>query len=101
MIRHIVMWKLHDEAAGNDKMTNAKKIKVLLESLIYPIPDIGHLEVGINAEGTPENNWDVVLVSDFPNLEALDAYQVHPAHQQAAAFIKQVVSSRSCVDYVL
>lgn len=101
MIRHIVMWKLHEIAEGNDKATNAKKIKVLLESLIYPIPEIGRLEVGINADETPENNWDVVLVSDFPSLEALNVYQEHPAHQQAVTFIKKVVSARSCVDYVL
>ncbi len=33
MVKHIVMWKLKDEAHGNDKATNAKMIKESLEAL--------------------------------------------------------------------
>lgn len=97
MIRHIVMWKL---PSTPEKQAHARTIQEALESLIGQIPQIRHLEVGINTDGTPDQNWDVVLVSDFDTLADLDAYQVHPAHQAVIPVIKSLVESRACVDYV-
>jgi len=41
----------------------------------------------------------VALVSEFADVEALERYQVHPAHQEVAAFVRSVVAERSAVDY--
>jgi len=95
MIRHIVFWKLKAE----NKAENALKIKTDLEALKGKIPGLLHIEVGINTDGTPQDNWDVVLNSDFEDIAALDAYQVHPLHKAAAAFIGGVRTDRACVDY--
>ena len=38
MIKHIVMWKLKDEAEGSDKQTNAKIMKSKLEALWDLVP---------------------------------------------------------------
>ena len=43
---------------------------------------------------------DLALISTFTNEEALKNYQVHPAHQAAAAYVATVRESRVCVDYV-
>jgi hypothetical protein len=56
------------------------------------------IEVGIDL-GATEGNWHVVLVSDFATADDLAAYQTHPQHVQAAAFIRSVAAGRSCVDY--
>jgi len=42
------MWKLKDFAEDADRERNAKRIKIELESLRQLIPQIFHLEVGIN-----------------------------------------------------
>ncbi|MFN8237807.1 MAG: Dabb family protein [Chitinophagales bacterium] len=95
MIKHIVCWKLKEE----DKPQHARKVKQLLESLQNDMEFIRKIEVGINSEGTPADNWDVVLYSEFDTLEELNRYQVHPKHKEAGVFIKSVVVKRVCVDY--
>lgn len=97
MIRHIVCWKLSEE----NKSENAAIIKEKLEALKGKIPGLLHIEIGINDITAPEDNWDVVLNSDFESMSALEAYQVHPLHKEAAAFIMQVRTARVCVDYLI
>ena len=48
MIKHIVTWKLKEEAEGNTKVENAKKIKEILEALDGKIETLKAIEVGIN-----------------------------------------------------
>ena len=60
MIKHIVMWKLKDEAEGNSKAENAKIIKNSLEDLKGKINEIVNIEVGIDVNKS-EQAYDVVL----------------------------------------
>ena len=60
MIKHIVMWKLKDEAEGNSKDENAKIIKNSLEDLKGKINEIVDIEVGIDVNKS-EQAYDVVL----------------------------------------
>ena len=99
MIRHIVMWKLKAEAEGKTKAENALIIKESLEALKGVAPTLVEIEVGVNDTETPESNYDVVLNCTFASVADLNDYQVHPAHQAAAVYIKKVVESRVCVDY--
>ena len=96
MLRHIVMWTLKDE----NKVASAQTIKEKLEALQGQVPGLVNVEVGIDL-GSIETNYDVVLISDFDNEEALSAYQIHPLHKEAGAFIKSVATGRSCVDYIV
>jgi hypothetical protein len=48
MIKHIVMWKLHETANGNTKSVNAQLIKEKIESLRGKIPGLLKVEVGLN-----------------------------------------------------
>ncbi|KAB1443336.1 Dabb family protein [Pseudodesulfovibrio senegalensis] len=98
MIKHIVMWKLKDNAEGAEASANAVKMKEMLEGLRGRIPGLVNIEVGIEmVESVPE--CDVVLYSEIETREALEAYQIHPEHQACVAFIKNVVSERRVVDY--
>lgn len=97
MIKHIVMWKLKDEAHGNDKATNAGLIKEKLEALSGKIDGLLKIEVGIDFLGG--GNFDVVLYSELSSKEALDTYQNHPLHQAVLPFIREAVMDRKAVDY--
>lgn len=98
MIKHIVMWKLKDEALGNNKLENAKLIKDSLEALTDICDGVVTLEVGIDTLKT-EQSYDVVLVSVFEDEKAYQEYAVHPEHQKVVTFIKEVAKARIAVDY--
>ncbi len=98
MIKHIVFWKLKDEAHGNDKETNALLIKEKLEALNGKIEGLISVEVGINFLDS-EANYDVALYSEVASKEALDVYQNHPLHQAILPFVREAVNSRVAVDY--
>ncbi|AYE33509.1 Dabb family protein [Clostridium septicum] len=98
MIKHIVMWKLKDNAEGENKITNANKIKKLIEDLKELISEIKFIEVGINIkEGSQA--YDIVLNSEFSSLEDLDSYQKNKKHLEVAKFISKVSEERAVVDY--
>ena len=98
MIKHVVMWKLKDEALNNTKEENAKMICEKLSSLYGIIPEIVDIEVGINENG---GGFDVILISEFKSFEDLKKYDSHPEHQKAKAFIVEVVEKREAIDYTI
>ena len=98
MFKHIVMWKLKEQGDKAAKERDALAIKSRLEGLKATIEEISHIEVGINACESAAS-YDVVLYSDFADLDALDRYRVHPDHKEAAAFVASVTSDRAVVDY--
>jgi len=98
VLKHIVLWKLKDEAAGASKAENAVEMKKRLDALVGVVPGPVEFEVGINID--PEGGVsDIALYSVFESREALKAYAVHPKHVEAGVFIKQVAEERRCVDY--
>ena len=97
MIRHIVMWKFK-ESEGATREQNALMLKEKLEACRDAVPGIVHLEVGIAAPGL-DSTYDVVLVSDFTDKAALEAYQVHPVHQLVKSFLAPIREARQAVDY--
>lgn len=98
MVKHIVFWKLHEEANGQSKAENALAIKQQLEDLNGKIPGLILLEVGIDFLHSAESA-DVVLYSEFESREALDAYAIHPLHKAVMPFIASARSERRVVDY--
>ncbi len=96
MVRHIVFWKLAEEAEGKSKWENAQIIKTQLEALVGKIPGLLSAEVGINENG---GEYDAALSSEFENMEALRAYDIHPEHQKVREFVTKVRVSRTAVDY--
>jgi hypothetical protein len=97
-IRHIVMWKLKDHANGANRAQNAATLKEKLDACRDIVPGILRIEVGL---ATPDldSTHDVVLISEFVDKAALDAYQTHPLHEAVKQFIGTVRDSRECVDY--
>jgi hypothetical protein len=98
MVKHIVVWKLKDEAHGNDRQTNANLIKEKLLALRGRIPGIVALEVGFDVSRSSISG-DVVLYSEFIDMKALAEYQVHPEHEALKPFIAGATTERRVVDY--
>ncbi|GJQ59359.1 MAG: Dabb family protein [Candidatus Scalindua sp. AMX11] len=98
MIKHIVMWRLHQQAENNDKGENAKIAKEKLESLNGKVPGLSRLEVGYDYSQT-DASADLVLYSEFESQEALTCYQNHPEHKLLLPFMSAICSERRVVDY--
>lgn len=98
-VRHIVAWKLAAEDADT-RAEHAREVTARLSSLAGVVPSIRALSVGPNV-AYPDTNWDLALVADFDDAAGLDAYQVHPAHQDVAVYVRSVVSERATVDFEL
>lgn len=99
MIRHIVMWKLKEEAGGADKKKNAEKLRLILEGLRTTIDEIHSVEVGIQISENSDEAFDVVLISDFKTDLDFKMYTRHPQHKKATDFIEKVAEKRFFVDY--
>jgi hypothetical protein len=99
MVRHIVLFKLADEAEGRSKVENALIIKERLEELKNTIPVIRKIEVKINLSEASADNHDVILESEFDTLEDVRTYAVHPEHIKVGEFIAKVRTSRAAIDY--
>ena len=98
MIRHIVMWKLKEEAEGADRLSNAREMKRRLDECAAIVPGILQFEVALAQPGL-EATYDVVLNSAFESREALEAYASHPTHKALMPFFKAVRNERQCMDY--
>lgn len=99
MIRHIVMWKLKDQAEGSSREKNAEKLKLILEGLKTNIEEIKNVEVGIQINEEHEDALDVVLICDFETDLDFQMYTRNPHHKKAVKFIDSVIDQRFYVDY--
>ncbi|UVW27092.1 Dabb family protein [Massilia sp. H6] len=100
MIKHIVMWKLKDQAEGADRAANAREMKRRLDECAQIVPGMLAFEVSLAQPGL-EATYDVVLYSEFADKAALAAYAAHPTHQALVPFIGAVREARQCMDYAV
>ena len=95
MIKHIVFFKLRDVEGKNVKM---QEIKQELEKLPSIIKELDEIHVGINVN--PAEEWDLCLEAIVENMENLEIYSKHPAHQNIVkTLIAPIKEGRACVDY--
>lgn len=91
MIRHIVMWKFRP---GTEEAQ--RRFLRELHGLQGVIPQLLRSEVAVNVG---EGNYDAVLVSEFADLQALEAYKNDPRHKAVSALCKSIREDRVAVDY--
>ncbi|HZJ40471.1 MAG TPA: Dabb family protein [Demequina sp.] len=94
-IRHVVSWRLATTDAA-EREEHAARIVAGLESLVGVVDEIRSLTAGTDVAGG--DNWDVVLIADFDDMDAVARYQAHPEHQKVGAYIRSVAQSRMAVD---
>jgi hypothetical protein len=93
MITHIVCFKLKDRSPEN-----IEKARAVLASLAGKIPQLRHLEVGVDLLRT-DRSYDLALVAKFDSLDDLNAYQIHLEHQEVIKYMMSVRESAVAVDY--
>lgn len=98
MIKHIVVWRFKDEALGASKAENLERAKAEIESLRASVPQVRHLEVGVDIRADHDPS-DLAIYSEFDTVEDLHAYQVHPEHVRVAQLIGEMRETRAVVDY--
>ncbi|AJS59471.1 Dabb family protein [Paenibacillus sp. IHBB 10380] len=93
MIKHIVLFKLKDSSLESiDKTVN------ILRNMQGKIPELLSLEVGVDVVRS-ERAYDIALVTEVESLETLDAYQIHPVHQQVILHMNEAKEHSISVDY--
>lgn len=97
MVHHIVMWNFLETMSQEEKKAAGAKMKELLEPIGKLVDGARSIQVVVNE--LDSSNRDVSLISIFDTVEALQNYQVHPAHVEAGKFVKSVTCNRSCMDY--
>lgn len=97
MVNHFVFWNFQEQLSSEEKREAALKIKESLEGLKNKIDGIINVQVVIDP--LDSSNRDIALISTFDSRESLRAYQEHPDHKEAGAFIKSVTCDRTCVDF--
>lgn len=95
MLIHIVCWKYKPEITEAERDEHRAKLKNLPDV----IPDILSFKVGADILHL-ERSFDTGLVAAYPDRAALDAYTVHPSHQEVAALGKQIAEKVVSVDFL-
>ena len=99
MIKHVVFFRLLDEAEGKTKLENAQIIRDGLLALRDKIDVLVDETVGINIPNAKNTDHDICLTCTFKTWEDLDAYATHPEHVKVAQYIGKCKAARSAVDY--
>lgn len=97
MVKHIVMWNFKPELTAEEKKEAGERMKALLE----PIKDLaeGVIDIRVIVNDMASGNRDIALIGLYETKEALEAYQIHPAHIEAGRYVGSVACNRSCFDY--
>lgn len=96
-VRHIVSWKMNGETA-EARAVQAQEIAEALRQLPASVPGISAFDVRLN-EYNADANWDVVLVSEHADKEALDLYATHPDHLKVVELVKARTAGRAGIDF--
>lgn len=94
MIRHICMFTIQNENKENNIQEFIKRAEKLKD-----IREIKKFNVVRNAKETSELNYDVALIFDFENIDALNSYQNSQLHLEFGEFVSSVRVQRACIDY--
>jgi len=100
MIRHIVMFKLKEYDSESEKTAAANEVLKRLDELPVAIDLIRRYKAGIDVRKL-DWSYDIVLEMDFDTIADIDAYTVHPAHQDFIAFNKDYSAAKVCIDFEL
>ena len=97
MFRHVVMMKLSETATDADLTAIVEN----LATLPATVPEILSYSIGRDL-GVQDGSFDLVLVADFADQAAFDAYNENQTHLDViGTYIKPVIAQRSAVQYLL
>jgi hypothetical protein len=94
MLTHIVLFRLNEGAKGQ-----ASQLVERLLGMKGKIPQLLDIEAGVDVVRSGRS-YDVALITRFASLADMQAYQVHPVHQEVLQFVREVVSESVSVDFL-
>jgi len=94
MLTHIVCWKYKAETTAEQQAEHIAK----LQNLKNVIEEVIDLKAGADVLRL-DRSFDTALVATYADREALDAYNVHPAHQEVVAFGREIAEKVVSVDF--
>ena len=98
MVKHVILWKLKESVAGEEKEKVLREMKENLEALVGKVPGLVRLEIVIKPLAS--SNADVMLDSTLESEAALAGYQSHPDHVAVAnTYVRPFTEVRLCMDY--
>jgi hypothetical protein len=92
VLHHIVSLRVPDPV-------QAEELARRLNALAGLIPDIRSYTAGVDVVHTA-NSYEVGLHSTFDDVDGLERYREHPAHQAVLQFIAEVSTERVAVDWL-
>lgn len=94
MLTHIVCWKYKADTTAEQQAEHIAK----LQNLKNIIEEVIDLKAGADVLHL-ERSFDTALVATYADRAALDAYNVHPAHQEVVAFGREIAEKVVSVDF--
>jgi len=94
MLTHVVLFKFKPETT----LEEATRLESGLKGLPAIIGEIREFRVGRDVVHS-ERSYDLALVSAFDDLAAMQRYQVHSAHQEVVALVKEFCAAVVAVDF--
>jgi len=95
MLTHIVCWRYKPETSAEQRAEHIAKLK----NLPNVIPNITSFNIGADILHL-ERSFDTGLVAVYPDRAALEAYTVHPEHQEVANLGKRIAEKVVSVDFL-
>lgn len=94
MLTHIVVWKYKSEISDAERDEHVRRLRAL-----FPlIPEVQSLTVGRDVLHLTRS-YDTGLVATFHDRAGLDAYTVHPTHEEVAALGRNISQHVASVDF--
>ena len=94
MLTHIVVWKYKPETSDAARDEHISRLRAL-----FPfIPEVQSLTVGRDVLHLARS-YDTGLVATFHDRTGLDAYTVHPTHEEVAALGRSISEHVASVDF--
>ena len=91
MVKHIVLFRVKE---GVDVAETVEIAASVLNPLVGKIEGLTHLEIKQTFAGA-----DIALYCELTTREAMDAYAVHPLHEEAKTHFFHLLAGRVAADY--
>jgi hypothetical protein len=98
MVKHILFWRLKDQAEGRSKAENIDICRQRVLALPQSIPEIRAIEFGTNFANLPVA-FDLAVILSFADKTDVETFVHHPDHMALGQAVNVMRESWAVVDY--
>jgi hypothetical protein len=98
MVKHILFWKLKEQAEGRSKAENIEILREKVLALPQSIPQIRAIEFGANF-ATVAAAFDLAVTLQFADMTDFETFLPHSAHIALGQAVNPLRESWAVVDY--